>query len=366
MIIRSKAPLRLSFAGGGTDVAPFKDKEGGCVLSTTIDKYAYGSLRVRSDKQITIQSLDYEMNAICSPHQKIRRNGKLSLVKAAIQKLNQNESGVDVFIHSDAPPGSGLGSSSAMVVALIGLFVEHAKKPLTSYDIAEMAYRIERIDLKMLGGMQDQYAAAFGGFNFIEFYKDNVIVNPLRIKATTLNELQYNLLLCGTGRTRLSENIIREQIGNYLGNKTEAIAAMRIQKEIAIEMKNSLVTGKLNDFASLLDFAWVTKKKMANQITNPKIDEMYDVAKKSGAVGGKLLGAGGGGYLVFYCGSGRKYAVAEKLEKMRGMIVEFGLDFAGLQTWTAEDCPVREYSPRPLRWAQLDERIHMATTLFAR
>jgi D-glycero-alpha-D-manno-heptose-7-phosphate kinase len=345
MIIRSKAPLRLSFAGGGTDVAPFKDNEGGCVLSTTINKYAFGSLQTRADTHIMIYSRDYDMTACYSAHQRVYRNGRLSLVKAAIQKLNETNLGVQISLHSDAPPGSGLGSSSAMVVTLIGLFVELLRKPLTSYDIAQMAYRIERIDLKMVGGMQDQYAAAFGGFNFIEFNKDRVIVNPLRIDATTLNELHYNLLLCHIGRTRLSEKIIREQIDNYLQNKIEAITAMKTQKEIAINMKNSLLTGKLNDFASLLDCAWITKKKMANEITNPKIDEMYETAKKNGAIGGKVLGAGGGGYLIFYCSSGRKHHVAEKLKKMGGEIVDFGFDFNGLQTWTAEDArPAVQYA----------------------
>src|SRR5688572_4739938 len=143
MIIRSKAPLRLSFAGGGTDVAPFKDNEGGCVLSTTINKYAFGSLQARSDRHIMIHSRDYDMKACYSPHQRVYRNGRLSLVKAAIQKLNETSLGVDISLHSDAPPGSGLGSSSAMVVTLIGLFVELLRKPFTSYDIAQMAYRIE-------------------------------------------------------------------------------------------------------------------------------------------------------------------------------------------------------------------------------
>lgn len=337
MIVRSKAPLRLSFAGGGTDVAPFKDQEGGCVLSTTINKYAYGTLQNRPDKHIKIYSLDYDLTTRYTLNRKFNRNGKLSLVKATIQRLNGNGLGVDIFIHTDAPPGSGLGSSSAMVVSLIGLFVETLKKPLTSYDIAEMAYQIERVDLKMLGGMQDQYAAAFGGFNFIEFYRDKVIVNPLRINARTLNELQYNLLLCFIGRTRLSEKIIQQQVDNYLEKNIEAISAMKLQKKLAINMKNSLLTGKLDEFASLLDSAWLTKKKMANEISNPKIDEMYAVAKKHGAIGGKVLGAGGGGYLIFYCSSGRKHIVAEKLEKLGGKIVDFEFDFNGLQTWTAEE-----------------------------
>lgn len=336
MIIRSKAPLRLSFAGGGTDVAPFKDQEGGCVLSTTITHYVYGTLHKTHGRHITIHSLDYDIKSKYTFNQKIRSDGKLSLVKATIQRLTKQQFGADIFIHSDAPPGSGLGSSSTMVVTLIGLFQELLKIPLTNYGIAEMAYEIERVDLKMRGGMQDQYAAVFGGFNFIEFYKDRVIVNPLRINATILNELHYNLLLCDLGRTRLSEKIIQTQVDNYVKNESTAVEAMREQKKIAVEMKNHLLTGKLTEFARLLDYAWTNKKKMAVGITNEKIDEMYEVAKKKGAIGGKILGAGGGGYLVFYCRSGKKHIVAEALEKLGGRMVDFSFEFNGLQTWTAE------------------------------
>ena len=336
MIVRSKAPLRLSFAGGGTDVSPFKDREGGCVLSTTISKYAFGTLHTNNRKQIIIHSLDYDMTTRYSVRSKVNPNSKLSLVKAAIQRLHEHEMGGEIFIHSDAPPGSGLGSSSTMVVALIGLFIELLRKPLTNYEIAEIAYQIERVDLKMAGGMQDQYASVFGGFNFIEFYKDNVIVNPLRINSTILNELQYNLLLCQIGRARFSETIIKKQVENYEKNKTKAINAMREQKDIAINMKKYLLTGKLGDFANLMDYAWITKKKMAEGISNKRIDRMYEEAKKGGAIGGKVLGAGGGGYLVFYCSSGKKHIVAQRLEKVGGRVVDLSFDFNGLQTWTGQ------------------------------
>lgn len=318
-------------------MSPFKDEEGGCVLSTTMNKYVYGTLHTTPRNHITIHSLDYDMKAKYSAKQRAGANGKLSLVKATIKRLHEHELGADVFIHSDAPPGSGLGSSSTMVVSLIGLFLELLRKPFTNYEIAELAYQIERVDLKMAGGMQDQYAAVFGGFNFIEFYKDTVIVNPLRINSTTLNELHYNILLCSVGRTRLSEKIIKTQVNNYKGNREIAVEAMRMQKEIAVEMKKCLLTGKLSDFGVLLDHAWIAKKKMAESISNKKIDDMYEVAKKNGALGGKILGAGGGGYLIFYCRSGRKHIIADKLEKMGGQVEDFSFDFNGLQTWTASN-----------------------------
>ncbi len=336
MIIRSKAPLRISFAGGGTDVSPYVEERGGVVLSTTIDKYAYASLGFRDDKNITVQSLDYDIMAKYHVDDELLYDGELDLVKAVLKNMcNGNDRGLDFFMHSDAPPGSGLGSSSTVVVALIGLIQRWNHLPLTNYDIAELAYHIERVDLGIKGGMQDQYAAVFGGFNFIEFNESAVIVNPLRIEPDVLNELQYSLLLCYTGRTRLSGNIINTQVDNYVRGEAEVLAAMDELKAITIDMKNALLQGRLNDFGALLNEAWINKKKMASQITTSTIDVMYDAARKHGALGGKILGAGGGGYLLVYCPFDRKHIIAEQLEKLGGQVVEFTFDFHGLQTWEA-------------------------------
>ena len=236
-------------------------------------------------------------------------------------------------MHSDAPPGSGLGSSSTVVVALIGLIQKWQRLPLTSYDIAELAYHIERIDLGIKGGMQDQYAAVFGGFNFIEFTKNAVIVNPLRIEADTLNELNYSLILCYTGRTRLSGNIINTQVNNYVRGEAEVLEAMDELKAITIDMKSALLQGRVADFGALLNDAWINKKKMAKQITSSSIDVLYETARKNGALGGKILGAGGGGYLMVHCPFDRKHIISEELEKLGGQVVEFAFDFHGLQTW---------------------------------
>lgn len=334
MIIRSKAPLRISFAGGGTDVSPYLEEKGGVVLSTTIDKYAYASLRLRDDKNITVQSLDYDIMAKYRVDDDLPYDGELDLVKAALKNMcNGNSQGLDFFLHSDAPPGSGLGSSSTVIVALIGLLKHWKRLPLTNYEIAKLAYYIERVDLGIKGGMQDQYAAVFGGFNFIEFSASAVVVNPLRVAQDILNELEYHLLLCYTGRTRLSANIINTQVEAYVRQEAEVVQAMDELKAITIDLKNALLQGRLDDFGGLLHEAWDHKKKMARQITNPTIDTLYQTAREYGALGGKILGAGGGGYLLLYCPFDQKHIIAEQLENLGGQVVEFTFDFHGLQTW---------------------------------
>jgi D-glycero-alpha-D-manno-heptose-7-phosphate kinase len=335
MIIRSKTPLRISFAGGGTEIEPYLSEQGGAVLSTTIDKYAYSSLRFNDDHQITVSSLDYDIVAKYDVDTQLIEDEKLNLVEAVICRLSPKDrgQGLDIFLHSDAPPGSGLGSSSTVVVTLIGGFRHWLRLPLTNYEIAELAYQIERIDLGIVGGKQDQYAAAFGGFNFIEFYRDMTVVNPLRVSANTLNELQYNLLLCYTGKNRLSAHIIDDQVQGYIQRQESVVHAMDELKYIAVALKNALLQDKLSDFGDLLHEAWMNKKKMAAQISDPHIDEIYETARKHGALGGKISGAGGGGYMYFYCQFDRKHIVAEQLERLGAQVVDFNFDFAGLQTW---------------------------------
>jgi len=337
MLIRAKAPLRISFAGGGTDVPPYPEKEGGCVLNATINKYAYGTLRPREDRQIRIESLDFGISVNYDVDQDLVYDGKLDLVKAAIKKLEgQDSTGFDLFLHSDAPPGTGLGCSSTVMVALVGLLKEFKNMPLTDYEVANLAYIIERKDLGIKGGLQDQYAATFGGFNFIEFSKDRVIVNPLKISQDVINELEHNLLLCYTGMTRLSAKIIDDQVGRYERGEKETLQAMRQLKEIATEMKNALLRRRLSKFGELLHHAWQSKKKMSSKITSPEIDQMYEEARKAGAIGGKITGAGGGGYILLYCQFEKKHKVAERLKKMGGTITDFAFDPYGLQTWRVD------------------------------
>ena len=334
MLVRSKAPLRISFSGGGTDVPPYPQTKGGVVLSSTINKYAYASLIPLKDKnEIKVVSLDYERTLEYKNEEDLEYNGDLDLVKSVIKNMKTVNKGIEIYLHSDAPPGSGLGSSSTMVVSLIGLFRHWLNMPLTNYDIADLAYKIERVDLGIKGGLQDQYAATFGGFNFIEFLENMVIVNPLKIPDDIVEELNYSLLLCYTGKRRLSANIIKEQVDGVLKKKEGVIRAMDELKSITIKMKNALLQGKLNDFGGLLHYAWENKKKMASKITAPFIDEMYEAACKKGALGGKILGAGGGGYLLVYAPFNRRHIIAEELERLGGQMVTFDFEFKGLRTW---------------------------------
>jgi len=265
-------------------------------------------------------------------------DGQLDLVKAALARLEaKNTHGFDIFLHSDAPPGSGLGSSSALMVALVGLVRELKNLPFTDYEIAQLAYVIEREDLGILGGLQDQYAATFGGFNFIEFYKDRVIVNPLRISSDIMNELEHNLLLCFTGTTRRSDRIIEDQTRRFENRNDDAVCALSQQKQLAIDMKNALLRRKLDDFGDLLHCAWQAKKQMSSKISNPVIDELYEVARKHGALGGKITGAGGGGYILFYCCFERKHKVAEAMRDMGAAPVDFAFEANGLQTWRVHE-----------------------------
>ena len=342
MKIRAKAPLRISFAGGGTDIPPYPQMHGGCVLNATIDCYAWGSLGLRLDRRIGIESADLNLQVEFGVDDELRMDGTLDLAKAAIKRLGAlNSHGFDIFLHSDAPPGSGLGSSSALVVALVGLVREFRDLQLGNYEVAETAYLIERKDLQINGGLQDQYAASFGGFNFMEFDKDDVIVNPLRVHRGTINELEHNLLLCYTGKTRRSDHIIDDQTARFLSEQQDTVDALQSQKELAVAMKNALLTNQLSHFGDLLDSAWHSKKRMSDRISNQQIDELYDEARKNGALGGKITGAGGGGYMMFYCEFEKRHRVAERLRSMGAVPTEFAFEKEGLQTWRTKAAPVR-------------------------
>ena len=336
MIIRSKAPLRISFAGGGTDISPYPEERGGVVLCTTIDRYAISSLQTSEDRHLSVHSLDYDLQARYNmdEEEKLSYDGEMDLVKAVVNSMCEDKSaGLDFFMHSDAPPGTGLGSSSTMVVSLIGAVKHWQRQPLTDYEIAELAYHIERKELAIAGGMQDQYAAVFGGFNLIEFHDNAVIVNPLRVTDEILNELQYNLLMVYTGKSRLSGNIITTQVDNYKRGEEEVIDALDELKAITYEVKNALLTGRLDDFGALLHEGWKNKKKVAAQITTSNIDELYSLAREHGALGGKILGAGGGGHLLIYCPFQKKHIIAEHLERAGAEVVNFAFEQRGLQTW---------------------------------
>jgi D-glycero-alpha-D-manno-heptose-7-phosphate kinase len=337
MLLRAKAPLRISFAGGGTDVPPFPEQEGGCVLNATINRYAYGTLRTRTDRQICVHSLDFGLSVSYSPEEKLAYDGKLDLVKAALLKLGCRSSGLDLYLHSDAPPGSGLGASSALMVALVGLLKEFQHQTLTDYEIADLAYVLERKELGIEGGLQDQYAATFGGFNFIDFLPDRVVVNPLKLSQDVANELQYNLLLCYTGTVRLSAKIIQDQVRRYRAIEPVTMEALRGLKALTHRMKNALLRRQLEEFGELLHHEWEHKKALSSRISNPELDRLYAVAREHGALGGKITGAGGGGYLLLYCRFDRRHQVAARMKDLGCTIADFTWEPYGLQTWRVQE-----------------------------
>ncbi len=331
---RARAPLRLSFCGGGTDVSPYPEEHGGMVLSATINQYAYASLRPRRDARLVLSSLDYDVVARYDHLSRLRFDGKLDLLKAAVKAMKVRR-GLDLWVHSDAPPGSGLGSSSTLVVALIGVLSEWLKRPLSGYEAAETAYRIERIDMQLAGGRQDQYAAAFGGFNFIEFLGDTTVVNPLRIRPDVLNELEYRLLLCYMGQTRQGAHIIERQTASYRAGRAEVVDALHDLKRQTLEMKKALLLGEVDGVGELLHEAWEHKKHLDPSISNGRIDKLYTLARRAGAIGGKMPGAGGGGYFLLLTRFDRKHRVAELLEKHGGQVVPFQFERRGLHTWSS-------------------------------
>jgi D-glycero-alpha-D-manno-heptose-7-phosphate kinase len=332
---RARAPLRLSFCGGGTDVSPYPEEHGGMVLSATINQYAYASLRPRRDSRLTLASLDYDVVARYDHPRRMRFDGNLDLIKAVVRALKVRR-GADLWVHSDAPPGSGLGSSSTLVVALIGVLCEWLKRSLTGYEVAELAYRIERVDMKLAGGRQDQYASAFGGFNFIEFGRDSTVVTPLRIRPDVLSELEYRLLLCYMGQTRQSAHIIERQTRSYREGRRPVVQALDHLKQETLEMKKALLLGKVDALGELLHEAWEHKKRLDEDISNTRVDRLYQLARKEGAIGGKMPGAGGGGYFLLLTRFDRKHRVAAALEKHGGQVVPFQFERRGLLAWSAD------------------------------
>lgn len=331
---RARAPLRISLCGGGTDVSPYPEEHGGMVLSATINQYAYASLRPRRDSRLTIASLDYDVVARYDHPRRMKLDGNLDLIKAVVRAFKVRR-GADLWVHSDAPPGSGLGSSSTLVVALIGVMSEWLRRPMPDYDVAELAYRIERVDLGLAGGRQDQYASAFGGFNFIEFNADGTVVNPLRIRTDVLNELEYRLLLCYMGQTRQSAKIIERQTAAYRAGEAPVVEALRRLKSETLEMKKALLLGKVDALGELLHEAWESKKKLDEGISNSHVDRLYRLARREGAIGGKMPGAGGGGYFLLLTRFDRKHRVAAVLEKHGGQVVPFQFERRGLVTWAS-------------------------------
>lgn len=338
MIYRSKAPLRIGLAGGGTDVSPYCDLYGGAILNASISLYAYASIELLQEPQIIIEARDRNETSSYSIQDALPIDGKLDLAKGVYNHMVKHygplPSGFRLTTFVDAPAGSGLGTSSTLMVAIVGAFVEWLQLPLGEYDIAHKAYKIEREELHMAGGKQDQYAATFGGVNFMEFYdNDRVIVNPLRIKSKYLYELENNLLLYFTATSRLSSTIIEAQSANVLSKNEKSIEAMHQLKEQARMMKEALLKGKVDDIGYILDYGFKFKKQMAQGISNSKMDELYETALQAGATGGKISGAGGGGFMMFYCPGNTNYKVKEALAAYEGNFRSYHFTDHGLVSW---------------------------------
>ncbi|MEO6131763.1 MAG: dehydrogenase, partial [Saprospiraceae bacterium] len=305
----------------------------------TISLYAYASIERLDRNEIILRSIDQDQDQRFEIQTALPLDGTLDLLKGVYNRINKdygmNGMGFRLSTFVEAPAGSGLGTSSTLVVAVVGAFAEMLKLPLGEYEIAHYAYEIERKDLNLAGGKQDQYAATFGGVNYMEFFGgDKVVVNPLRIKQEYLFELQHNLLLYFTETSRESSKIIEQQSGNVIRKDVEAIEAMHQLKQQSLMMKEALLTGKLNDIGEILDFGFYQKRKMAEGISNDFIEDIYNTAKMAGAMGGKISGAGGGGFMVFYCPGNTKYEVIQQLEKFGGKHRDYQFVEHGLSTWT--------------------------------
>jgi D-glycero-alpha-D-manno-heptose-7-phosphate kinase len=332
-IIRAKAPVRVSFAGGGTDFPHWYDKHHGGVLCTTINHYARVTLYPRKDQAVRIRSVDLGYMTNYHVEEMPAFDGVLDLAKAAIRRLGCRR-GMDLDVRSDAPPGSGLGGSSALTAAVIAAVAAYENKSLSNYELAEMNFIVERQDLQIAGGMQDQYATTFGGFNVIEFSKDRVLVNPLRIDPATLNDLEAHLLLCSTGTVRLHHDLIHKQIRHYQEDQASGVEYMQRIYDLVFEMKEALLKGQLDCFGAMLHEGFVHKKRMNPGVTEgTNADILYEEARRHGAIGGKLMGAGGGGYLLIYCETHCQHEVRKAVEAAGGRFIGFSIEPSGVQVW---------------------------------
>ena len=351
MIIRSKAPLRLGLAGGGSDVSPYSDMFGGLILNATINLYAYTTIEETDDGKITIQSYDSDYFEIFPLTNNLPIDDKAPLIKGTYNRIvkdfNIPLKSFKITTYNDAPAGSGLGTSSTMVVSILKAFVEWYALPLGDYEIARLAYEIERKDLNLSGGKQDQYAAAFGGFNYMEFLpQDVVIVNPLKVKRWILDELEASMVLYFTGRSRSSAQIIDEQKKNTEKGNSRSVDAMHRIKQGAVDMKLAVLKGDMDAFCKALGRNWEDKKQMANAITNPIIEKAFDVAMAAGAKAGKVSGAGGGGFIMFFVEPTRKKEVADALKQLDGFTVPFNFTDGGAHGWKIYNTDDIEFSKR--------------------
>ena len=336
---RARAPLRLGLAGGGTDVSPYCDIHGGYVLNATIDRYAYAVIKTLDEPVVRLLATDQQTFKVKSVTEPLVLNGKFDLHKAVYNHMVQHFNNgkpipMELSTFCDAPAGSGLGSSSTLVVVMIRAFAELLNLPLDDYTIAHLAYKIERFDCGLQGGRQDQYSATFGGFNFMEFYADErAVINPLRIKNWVICELEASLVLFFTGVSRESAKIIADQSNNVKSGSLDALEAMHGIKHEALVMKECLLRGDFTGLVESMLLGWENKKRSAKTVSNPHIDAIYDIAIAAGALAGKVSGAGGGGFMLFFVPTEKRMDVIRALSKFEGQVSNCHFTKYGTQAW---------------------------------
>jgi D-glycero-alpha-D-manno-heptose-7-phosphate kinase len=336
---RAKAPVRISFGGGGSDLTYFfapvatldGEKKTGAVLNATISLYSHAVLRRRDDRKIIIHSKDLEASYEADSIESKQEGGeKFNLILSVIRAV-MPEFGFELTVFSDFEIGSGLGGSSVVAAAVLGAFNEFRIDKWNAHEIAELAYQAERIYLGIAGGWQDQYATVFGGFNFIEFNSDGNVVYPLRIRKETLLELEESLVLCNTGVTHVSDDIHRSQEKTV--EDPHILNNVEQNVRLTYQTKAHLLRGELMNFAESLNQAWMLKKTFSPEISSPQIDAVYEGAMSNGAVGGKLLGAGGGGYFLFFAAPFRRLELVSHLEREGHKCVPVTFENRGLVSW---------------------------------
>tara|TARA_B100001250_G_C19816616_1_gene798760 strand:+ start:4390 stop:5409 length:1020 start_codon:yes stop_codon:yes gene_type:complete len=336
MIIRSKAPLRLGLAGGGTDLDVYCDKYTGYVLNVTIDLFVHCTIETTKDEKIIFKSLDLKQKFESKSKKNFQLDGEMDLYKAIYNKVIKDfvkkKVSLKVITYSDVPSGSGLGGSSTLVVSILQAFVKLFNLPLGEYDIARYAFEIEREHVGIIGGAQDQYASTFGGFNFMEFYrKKRVIVNPLKINRWIIDELESSIVLYYTNISRKASQIEEEK--KSIMHSKKSLDAMHLVKKNALLMKEFLLKGELLNFADFLGKSWESKKNVSNVVTNNEIDKIYKKAIKLGAYAGKVSGAGGGGFMFFIIDPIKKYTLCNELSKEKGRVINFNFFMKGAKAW---------------------------------
>jgi D-glycero-alpha-D-manno-heptose-7-phosphate kinase len=338
MKVKSRAPLRVGLAGGGTDLETYYSKYGGLILNCTIDKYANVEIEENDRKSTKISMLDLDASIeIDEMDLSYDKNNKFCLAIAVykffIEKFNTKYYNINITTYVDAPAGSGLGTSSTLVVALVSAFANFYNIPLGEYEIAEISYQIEREKLGLVGGKQDQYAAAFGGLNLMEFKNNgDTLVNPLRLNQNIIAELETRMIMFYTGKSRSSEKIIVDQISS-VNNNNNALEAMHSLKKNAIEIKEAMLKADFDLFGKLLHEGWIIKRKTSTSISNSFIDDIYLKLLDNGVLGGKVSGAGGGGYLTLFTTSEGRQSAINCLDKIGGEKYSFRLTSNGVVSW---------------------------------